>query len=192
MTPKPNRSDLEIREVKATCLKLAMAGTIIDTTGRAHPGAVRKDGKPLAAPEAGVGPYAYLQESEIKEPLRVNFPENLSLEELAKIYRDIEDGGKDVIPPINVPYDCNVIPSSRKGDCRENLVGFIFNKKDFENRMPAILASFIRCQYRQVLLATCYWDGIVWEKTWKKPFEAVGGEVYRQMYDVKGRAEQIL
>ncbi|MFZ3166700.1 MAG: hypothetical protein WA130_03725 [Candidatus Methanoperedens sp.] len=118
---------------------------------------------------------------------------DMPLEELAQIYRDIEDG-KNVKDPINVPSDCNVIPSSIKGDCKDKLIGYIFDKRDFERRMPEILAHYIRCQFRnknkKVILAVGYWDGTSWEITWKKPFEAVGGEVYRQMHD--GKPERII
>lgn len=117
-----------------------------------------------------------------------DFNGNMSIEDLAKTYRDIEKGKSDK-HPINIPSSFNVIPS-KSGDCRENLVAFIIDKIDFERRMSDILASFIKCKHKKVILAVCYWDGNVWEITWKKPFEAVGGEVYRQMYD--GKPERII
>jgi hypothetical protein len=123
---------------------------------------------------------------------RVEFPqinENLSLEQLAKIYRAIEDK-KDVKSPINIPGNYNVIPSSRKGDCRDTLVGIVIDKRDFEKRMPKILAHHIRCHHKKVILVVGYWDGSVWETTWNIPFEEVGGEVFRQMYD--GLPERII
>lgn len=122
----------------------------------------------------------------------VEFPEinkDLSIEELAKIYRDIEEG-KEVKPLIDVPSNCNVIPSSKTGNCKFNLVGIIIDKRDFEKRIPEILAHLIRCKHMKVILAVAYWDGYAWETTWKKPFKAVGKEVYRQMYD--GLPERII
>lgn len=125
-----------------------------------------------------------------EEPVAtIIFPElneNLSIEELARIYRDIEEG-KDVNPPIHIPFDCNVIPASIHGECKDTLVGIIIDKKDFERRMPEILAHHIRCmrqnKNKKIILTACYWDGKAWEITWKKPFKAVGGEVYLKMYD---------
>ncbi|VVB91815.1 Uncharacterised protein [uncultured archaeon] len=120
------------------------------------------------------------------EPVR--FPtinKNLPIEKLAEIYRDIEEG-KDIIDinsRIETPPSCNVIPSSKKGNCEDILIGIIIDETDFERRMPHILAHHIRCKHKKVILAAYYWDGTAWETTWKEPFKAVGGEVYRQMYD---------
>lgn len=122
----------------------------------------------------------------------VVFPElndEFSIEDLARIYRDIEKGKSDK-QPIYTKSSFNVIPSAIKGECKAGLIGIIIDKKDFERRMSSILASHIRCKHKIVILAVCYWDGIAWEITWKKPFEAVGGEVYRQMYD--GEPERII
>ena len=122
-----------------------------------------------------------------------NFNSQFSIEDLAKTYMDIEKG-KNVDSPIHYPFDCNVIPSAIKGECKDVLVGIIVDKRDFERRMPEILASHIGCmrhnKTKTVILAVCYWDATSWEITWKKPFEAVGGEVYRQMYD--GKPERII
>lgn len=49
--------------------------------------------------------------------------------------------------------------------------------------MPLILQSFLKCKPENKY-------GNAWEITWKKPFEAIGGEVYRQMYD--GKPERII
>lgn len=132
--------------------------------------------------------------------IKISLPKinkNLSIEQLAQIYRDIEEEKtKTINPPIVIPSSCNVIPASEKGLCKDNLVGIIIDKKDFERRMPKILASFIRCKHQQVLLASYYWDGKEWENIWREPFkavcekEAVGSTVYRQMYD--GFPERIL
>lgn len=118
---------------------------------------------------------------------RIQFPtinDNLSIEKLAKIYRNIEKG-KNEIPPIHFQFECNVIPSVIVGECKDTLVGIIIDKIDFEKRMPEILAHHIRCKHERVIFAGYYWDGPVWEITWKKPFQAAGGEVHRQMYDGK-------
>ena len=119
----------------------------------------------------------------ISEKESIIFPElneNLSIEELAQIYCDIEKG-KNVNPPIHIPTDCNVIPASIRTECKDKLVGIIIDKRDFERRMPEILAHHIRCKHKRVILAVYYWDTHAWEITWKKPFEAVGGEVQIQM-----------
>lgn len=137
-------------------------------------------------------PVKKREEIKDNEPVKtIIFPKlnDMPIEELAQIYRDIEEG-KNVNSPIHSQFDCNMIPSSIKGECRDVLVGIIIDKRDFERRMPKILAGHIICKHKKVILAVCNWDGKAWEITWKKPFEAVGGEVYRQIYD--GKPERII
>lgn len=123
--------------------------------------------------------------------VKIDFPkinDNLSIDKLAQIYQDIEEG-RPVNPVIRIPPLCNVIPATEKGDCLPTLIGIIIDKRDFEKRMPKILASIIICSHRQVILVASYWDGIAWENIWREPFEdvckkaAVGTRVYMQMYD---------
>jgi hypothetical protein len=49
-----------------------------------------------------------IEKKEIEKTIEeISFPSNFSLEKLAEIYRDIEEGKKDVNPPIHIPFDCN-------------------------------------------------------------------------------------
>lgn len=120
-------------------------------------------------------------------------PNELSIADLAKRLKDIENGDYDSGSPFQIPYSHNTIPGKPGGSCKSLLIGYIIDKKDFENRIPHILAHFIRCKHKNVLLCVCYWNGADWEKKWKEPFGAVGGQVYRKMLDSKhSRIEKII
>ncbi len=124
----------------------------------------------------------------------ISFPKNIPIEELANKLKEIEDGKEYNKYPINIPSecDCNVIPAPETGDCKEKLIAFIIDKKDFRKRMPAILMHHINCKrkHKKVTIVASYWDGIAWETIWEKHFKNCGVKLYLQMYD--GEPQKII
>lgn len=114
---------------------------------------------------------------------------------LAKLFRDFEKG-KTNEPPIRLSFPHNAVPATKIGDCQSLLIGWIIDKRDFKERMPLILKSFLICKHKIVVFKGYYWDGIEWSQKWKGAFNAVcrdnGAKIYRKILDGKGRAEQIL
>lgn len=119
------------------------------------------------------------------------------IEEIAKIYRNIEKG-KNEYSPIRIRCSHNAVPATQNGPCHSLLVGIMIDKRDFKERMPLILNSLLNCKSknRYVLLIVDYWDGLEWENKWKGSFKAVSAEVknevYRLFLDGEGRLDRLI
>lgn len=110
---------------------------------------------------------------------------------LAKNIRDYEKH-KISEPPIRLNFPHNAVPATKIGGCHSLLIGYIIDKKDFKERMPLILQSFLKCkpENKYVIFIGYYWDGIEWLHKYKGAFQAVckenGAEIYRIILDGNG------
>lgn len=113
---------------------------------------------------------------------------------LAKQFRDFEKR-KTTEPPISLSFTHNAVPASKIGDCQSLLIGWIIDRKDFNDRMPLILKSFVNCKHKIVVLACYYWDGLEWSHKWKGIFNPIcrdnGAQIYRKMLDGNGISQLI-
>lgn len=117
-------------------------------------------------------------------------------ERLAKTIRDYEKNKISELPVrLNFPH--NSVPARKIGGCHDLLIGYIIDKKDFNDRMPLILKQLNNCksENKYVIFIGYYWDGKEWLHKWKGNFRAVckenGAEVYRIILDGNGISQLI-